>query len=139
MCYKILNNLIYINFNDHFTVRTSSSILTRSSLPSLLKPFCRTNRTENNFLFRSSDVSTALPVTITNAPSSFEFKRRLSNFDLQTYLFGQFYKQFLNLLLTFCILSQKIRFIIYIALHILIMFTTEYALLVIFSCFRDLN
>ena len=42
--YKILNNLISINFDDHFTVRTFSSISTRSSASSLLKPFCRTNR-----------------------------------------------------------------------------------------------
>ena len=52
MYYKILNSLISINFDDHFTIRTSSLISTRSSGPSLLKPFCRTNRIANNFFFK---------------------------------------------------------------------------------------
>ena len=39
MYYKILNNLISINFDYHFTVRTSSSISTLSSGPSILKAF----------------------------------------------------------------------------------------------------
>ena len=54
MYYKILNNLISINFNDHFTIRTSSSISTRSSGPCLLNPFCLTNTIANNFFFRSN-------------------------------------------------------------------------------------
>ena len=47
--YKILNNLISIICDDHFTVQKHSIISTRSTGPSLLKPFCRTNRTVSNF------------------------------------------------------------------------------------------
>ena len=90
MYYKILNNLISINFNDHFTIRKSSSISTRSSGPCLLTPFCRTNRIPNNFFFRPINIWNTLPVTITNATSLFVFKRLLSNFDLSPFLFGHF-------------------------------------------------
>ena len=69
MFYTILNNLISINFDDHFTIRTSSSISTRSSVRSALKPFRRTNRIANNFFFRSNNVWNTLPVTVTNATS----------------------------------------------------------------------
>ena len=87
--YKILNNLTSINLNDHFTIRKSFSISTRSTGPSLLKPFCRTNRFTNNFFFRSINICNTLPVTITNATSLFAFKRLLSNFDLSSFLYGQ--------------------------------------------------
>ena len=43
MYYKIINNLISVNFDDHFTIWKSSSISTRSSGTSVLKPFCRTS------------------------------------------------------------------------------------------------
>ena len=92
MYYKILNNLISINFDDQFTIQKSSSISTRSTGPSLLKPFCRTNRIANNVFFRSINILNALPVTITNATSLFAFKRLLSNFDLPPFLSGHFNK-----------------------------------------------
>ena len=56
MYFTILNNLISINFDDHFTVRKPSTTSTRSTGPSLLKPFCRTNRIGNNFFLRSINV-----------------------------------------------------------------------------------
>ena len=69
MYYEILNNWISINFDDHFTMftlRKSSSISPRSTGPSVLKPFCRTNRIANNFLFRYINIWHTLPATITN-------------------------------------------------------------------------
>ena len=56
MYYSILNNLISINFDDHFTIRKPSSISTRSTGPSQLKPFSRTNRIVNNFFSRSINI-----------------------------------------------------------------------------------
>ena len=90
MYYKILNNLISINCNDHFTMRTSPSISTRSSGPCLQKPFRRTNRISNNFFFRCIIIWKTFPVTITNETSLLVFKRLLSNFDLSPFLFGNF-------------------------------------------------
>ena len=50
MYYKILNNLIPISPDDHFTKRTDTSIHTRTSGTGLLlKPFYRTNRIGNHF------------------------------------------------------------------------------------------
>ena len=49
MYYKILKYLIAIKFADRFTIRKFSSISTRSSGPSLLKPICHTNRISNKF------------------------------------------------------------------------------------------
>ena len=82
MYYKILDNLIPLNFDDHFTMRKPYTISTRSNGPYILKLFCRTNRIVNNFFFRSINIWNTLPVTTTNATSFFAFKRLLSNFDL---------------------------------------------------------
>ena len=58
MYFKIINNLMSINFNDHLNARTSSSISTRSFGSCLLKPNCRTNRTHNNFFLDPSMIGT---------------------------------------------------------------------------------
>ena len=54
MYFKIVNNLMSIYFNDHLIARTSSSISIRSLGSCILKPNCRTNRTDNNFFLDPS-------------------------------------------------------------------------------------
>ena len=107
MFYTILNNLISIDYDVHFTIRKSSSISTRSTGPTLVKPFCRTNRIANNFFFRSINVWDILPVTRTNATSLFAFKRLLSKFDLPPFLFGYLNQNVQHLLLSLYICSTK--------------------------------
>ena len=93
MYHKILNTVCSINFDDHFTKRTFSSISTRprSSGRCVLKPFCRTNRIANNFFFRSINTwNKCLPVTKINVLRSLSLKRRLSDYDLSHLLLYQF-------------------------------------------------
>ena len=74
MYYKILNNLIPISPDDHFTKRTDTFIHARASGTGLLlKPLCRSNRIGNHFFFRSIEAWNTLPSTITNASSPLMF------------------------------------------------------------------
>ena len=117
MYYKILNNLISINFDNHFTVRKSYSISIRSTGHSLLKPFCRTNRIVNNFFFRSINIWNALPVTITNATSIFALNAFYLFSTYRHFLFGHFNQNLQQLLLPLCTSSTKIIFVMHISLY----------------------
>ena len=68
MYYKILNNLIPISTDDHFTKRTDTSIHTRTSGTGVsLKPFCRTkafDRVEYVKLFKLLTVRDIQPVSL---------------------------------------------------------------------------
>jgi len=85
MYYKCFNDLVSIPCNDYFVASNYAS-QTRSGGNALLRPFCSTNRFENNFFNRRLSCWNNLPPAVVNAKSISCFKLRLSDVDLSPYM-----------------------------------------------------
>ena len=106
---KILNNLISINSDNHFTVRTFSLISTRSSGHFLLKPLYCTNRLANNFFFLDPSM---LGTCYELSYGSFTFSSScFSSKDINYLISDVFRAEFYVILFVICIL---VTFILYI-------------------------
>ena len=86
--FKILNNLIAINFQDFFSM--STVVNTRGHRFKLIKPVCKNNTRLFSFSCRRIDCWNSLPDHVIYCDSIYSFKSRLNALDLTKYLFLSF-------------------------------------------------
>jgi hypothetical protein len=82
-CYKIINGLESLAFNDFFVL---SEATTRSNGMKLFKPRCRTDTRKFFFANRVVDPWNSLPESVVNSQSLSLFKKRLKGCDLSRFL-----------------------------------------------------
>ena len=83
--YKCVNDLVALPRNDYFQLSQYTS-QTRTGGNRLIRPFCSTNRFENDFFNRCLSCWNSLPHDVINASSIKCFKRLLSNVDLSSFI-----------------------------------------------------
>jgi hypothetical protein len=89
--YKCLNNIVALPGNDYFQQSQHIS-QTRTGGNRLIRPFCSTNRFENDFFNRCITCWNSLPPNVINATSINIFKRHLSNVDLSAFTHCNYFK-----------------------------------------------
>jgi hypothetical protein len=82
-CFKIMNGLENLRFDDFFKFSTNQ---TRSNGRKLFKPRCRTDTRKYFFAQRVIEPWNHLPETVVTSPSIFVFKKRLRSCDLTRFL-----------------------------------------------------
>jgi len=84
MVFKIINNLVCIDFNEFFMLHNYT--WTRGHNLKLVKPICNNNARQFSFACRCINAWNSLPTYVVNANSILCFKRMLSNINFSKFL-----------------------------------------------------
>jgi hypothetical protein len=87
LCYKIIKNMIDLNFDDFFGY--SNETVTRSHHLRLKAPFALPETVNNSFTYRVPKIWNVLPSEIVSAPNLKVFKVMLHDFDFSSFLRGR--------------------------------------------------
>jgi len=85
LCYKIVYNLVDVDFYMLFQFADSTNRHTRGHCKKLCKPLCNSAFIAGTYWHRVINVWNALPDTVVTAPSATSFKKRLRNVDINKY------------------------------------------------------
>ena len=88
LCFKIINNVIELKFDDFFTFDKNNK--TRGHNLKLRLPLCKTSIRQNFFSVRVVPVWNSLPSSIVNSTSLNLFKAGLEGLDLSSHLYRNF-------------------------------------------------
>ena len=84
MIFKIMHNLICINFDDFFALNSFS--ITRGHEYKLVKPICNNNARQFSFACRRIEIWNDLPADVVSCDTVNAFKMRINKINFNKYL-----------------------------------------------------